>query len=310
MWVAHRHLIAKEFLKPDEFATAPVREHRALALIAPLDIAPLPVAIAPEPNPPLGPVVVYEFLEGNGWERRRRGATELAKLAALWLTVHGVPTDGLWASRSNADSLAEMEPWFRERFAAYGSWAETEFPEGRRGLELCLELLDRLRPVAAELAELPSVPCFCRSDARYANVIARPDGRLAMVDWEDSGLRDPAIDLADFTTHANQEDLLSPSDLHAFLDPYLAAREPLDPHLQRRYKLYLAAFPIFWLAGLLAAGVRRATAGTLPAWLVNDIPPNLRLRRYLARAIAWPSDDLSDALASLGSLRFFPEQPG
>ena len=106
VWVARRHLIAKEFLKPDEFATAPVREHRALALIAPLDIAPLPVAFAPEPNPPCGPVVVYEFLEGNGWERRRRSATELAKLAALWLTVHGVPTDGLWASRSSADSLA------------------------------------------------------------------------------------------------------------------------------------------------------------------------------------------------------------
>jgi thiamine kinase-like enzyme len=28
---------------------------------------------------------------------------------------------------------------------------------------------------------------FCRADPRFANVITRPDGRLAMVDWEDSG---------------------------------------------------------------------------------------------------------------------------
>jgi hypothetical protein len=200
-----------------------------------------------------------------------------------------------------------LVPWFRERITAYGRWAETDFPEGRRALDLCLAYLDRLRPVSAELAELPSVPCFCRSDARFANVIARPDGRLAMVDWEDSGQRDPARDLADFTTHANQEDLLSPSDLRAFLDPYLAAREPLDPHLPHRYHLYLAAYPIFWLAVLLPGGVRRATAGILPAWQINGLPPNLRLRRYLARAIAWPSDDLSDTLASLESLRFFPE---
>jgi aminoglycoside phosphotransferase (APT) family kinase protein len=307
VWIAGRHLIAKEFLKPDEFATAPLREHRALERIAPLDIAPQPVALAAEPQPPLGPVVVYEFLEGTSWGRGLRSAAELAALAELWLVVHRVPTDGLWPSRSNATSLAAMEPWFRERFAAYGRWADAEFPEGRRGLELCLERLDRLRPVAAELAELPAVRCFCRPDARFANVIARPGGRLAMVDWEDSGLRDPAIDLADLTTHAEQEDLLAPPDLRAFLDPYLAARAPLDPHLPRRYALYLAAFPLFWLAGLLAAGVRRATTGALATWGVNDLPPNQRLRRYLARATAWPSDDFSAELAALESLRFFPE---
>jgi hypothetical protein len=128
-----------------------------------------------------------------------------------------------------------------------------------------------------------------------------------MVDWEDSGLRDPAKDLADFTTHAEQEDLLAPLDLRAFLDPYLAARAPLDPLLPRRYALYLAAFPIFWLALLLAAGVHRATTGALNRWQVNDMPPNQRLRRYLARAIAWPSDDFSAILAALEALQFFPD---
>jgi hypothetical protein len=123
------------------------------------------------------------------------------------------------------------------------------------------------------------------------------------------GPHDPAIDLADLTTHADQEDLLAPSDLRAFLDPYLATRVPLDPHLPRRYGLYLAAIPIFWLALLLATGVRRATADALARWQVNDLPPNQRLRRYLARAAAWPAVDFSAELASLESLRFFPDVP-
>jgi len=60
--------------------------------------------------------------------------------------------------------------------------------------------------------------CFCRSDARFANVIARPDGRVGLVDWEDSGLRDPARELADLLHHPNQEDLIDAEGWQPFLD--------------------------------------------------------------------------------------------
>ena len=46
-----RHLILKEYLKPQEFAEAPAREFRALELMAPLDIAPQPILIHAEPAP-------------------------------------------------------------------------------------------------------------------------------------------------------------------------------------------------------------------------------------------------------------------
>ncbi|HEV8635444.1 MAG TPA: phosphotransferase [Chloroflexota bacterium] len=309
VWLGERHLIAKEFLKADELATAPVREHRALELLAPLDLAPRPVAIEPEPRPPLGPLVLYEFMDGAMWDRRRPTRDDLARLAEVWLAMHRVPSDDLWASRGHDQTPAEIEHGFRERFQAYGRWAEAEFPEGRRGLELCLELLERRRGVGRELDTHEPVACFCRSDNRFANVIARPDGRLGMVDWEDSGLGDPAKDLADLATHANQEDLLAPDDLRAFLVPYLAERGRLDPGLERRMQLYLALFPLFWLAGLLEGGVRRAAAGGLSGWRVNGLPANQRLRRYLARAASWPATDFSADLAALESLRFFPDRP-
>lgn len=71
-----RHLILKEYLKPQEFAEAPAREFRALELMAPLDIAPRPILIHAEPEPPLGPVVVYEYMEGDMWDHRRPTASD------------------------------------------------------------------------------------------------------------------------------------------------------------------------------------------------------------------------------------------
>ncbi len=65
-----RHLLVKEYLKPEEFSTAPLHEHRALELLAPFDVAPRPVGVALEHGPDVGPVVVYEYLDGEMWDRR------------------------------------------------------------------------------------------------------------------------------------------------------------------------------------------------------------------------------------------------
>ena len=74
-----------------------------------------------------------------------------------------------------------------------------------------------------ELSEARPQLAFGRSDSRFANIIARTGGRVGIVDWEDSGLIDPALDQADLMVHANQEDLLSAGEWEAFLRPYLAA---------------------------------------------------------------------------------------
>ena len=76
--------------------------------------------------------------------------------------------------------------------------------------------------------------------------------------------------------------------------------------LPRRIELYEAISPMFWLSVLLQEGVRRAEGGLLADWTINDLPPNIRLRRYLARALAWPDEDFADHLGNLAGLTFFP----
>jgi aminoglycoside phosphotransferase (APT) family kinase protein len=305
-WADGRHLIVKEYLKPEEYTTAPLYEHRALELLAPLDVAPRPVGLVPEATPEHGPIVVYEYLDGEMWDRRRPSATELADLAELWLKVHAIPTERVWQNSRYVFLVSERYDEFRASFLAYQSWTEAMYPAGRIGADLGLEVLERHAPVADEVGRLPPHRRFCRSDARFANVIRRPDGRIGLVDWEDSGLRDPARELLDLLSHPNQEDLLSPLEWQPFLGPYLAALTPLDPTLPRRVELYGAIYPLFWLALFFKLGIGRARAGTLAGWTINGLPANERLRRYLARALAWPDPEYATWLDELADLELFP----
>jgi len=145
---------------------------------------------------------------------------------------------------------------------------------------------------------------FCRSDARVANVIARSDGRIGLVDWEDSGLRDPAREVADLLMHPNQEDLLDFAAWQPFLSVYVDGRRH-DSEFEQRLRGYLAVFPVFWLGILLADGMRRIADGEFETWMVNEMEPNARLRRYLTRAQAWPDPDPTAALSKLGDVVFF-----
>jgi hypothetical protein len=143
-----------------------------------------------------------------------------------------------------------------------------------------------------------------RPDARFANIIARPDGRLGLVDWEDSGLRDSAREIADLLMHPNQEDLLDWDAWQPFLTAYTRSRRG-DPGFERRVQGCLGIFPVFWLGLLLADGMRRIADGNFDGWLINEMDPNARLRRYLARAQALPDPDPTVALLRLGDMRFF-----
>lgn len=302
VWVNGRHLIAKEFLKPDELQDAPAREFQALQLLEPLDIAPRPVFYDPD----MAPVVVYEFMEGEMWDRKRPSPSELTQLTEVWLKMHTVPNEDLWFSRGHHTSFQTLESRFHDSFQKYTEWTAVAYPAGQRSAESCLDLLTQFRTVTRELTAHAPALCFCRSDPRFANVIQRPDGRLGLVDWEDSGLRDPARDLADLITHPNQEDLLHLNDWQAFLTPYLAKRGQLDATIQDRLHLYLAIFPIFWLAILLEHGIQKAKTGTVSGWHTNRLPVNEQLRRYLARALAWPDLAFHSQLAALAQIEFFP----
>ena len=306
VWVDGRHLIAKQYLKADELTSAPAREYAALQLLAPYDIAPQPVYY----DPTIAPVVLYEYVEGEMWDRRRPSPQQLATLADLWLTMHAMPTVDMWLSRGWERTPAEVLESFRTSFDRYAAWCTAHFPPGKRISKECHELLAQAESIFQELSTYAPQLCFYRADPRFANVITRPDGRLTYIDWEDSGLRDPARDLADMITHPNQEDLLSFDEWQPFLQPYLAERMTVDPTIQQRMHLYCAIFPLFWLAIFLKMGIGLVEKGEIQGWQINGLPANLRLQRYLARAIAWPATDFTDQLERLSLLKFFPLMDG
>lgn len=295
------HFIAKEYLQPDELEIAPLREYKSLQLLSSLDVAPRPIFF----EPTIGPIVVYEYMEGEMWDRRTASATDLSKLMDVWLKVNSVPAD--WVSRGSERSLQVIEQEFRHRLETYIDWSAAEFKPGRRAAEVCMQLLENRHEAIKELSDHTPIPCFCRSDPRFANVIQRPNGQLGLVDWEDSGLRDPAKEVADILTHPNQEDLVSWEEWQAFVEPYMDARSRSDREITRRMHLYLAIFPLFWLTVLIRRGIQLASIGQLADWTINGLPENVRLRRYLARAFAWPNMEFGIILDELESLKFFPD---
>lgn len=305
-WAGERHMVVKEYFKRDE--EAPVREAGAMRLLAPLDIAPQLVLCHATVESDFGPFVVYNWMEGEMWDRRRPTPQELGRLANLWLVLHEFPTEDLWMSPGYGHSLQASGEQFMSRFQQYAAWVRAEYPAALPVIELGLHLLERAYEAATELEHLRPVFRFCRADARFANVIERPSGRLGLVDWEDCGLRDPARDIADLLTGANQEDLLTWTDWQAFLQPYLAGRATTDAELERRMELYLEVFPILRLTILVSYGLQRVQTGQLASWEINDMAPNLRLRRYLARALAWPKHDFAGEFDALAGLTFFPEE--
>jgi aminoglycoside phosphotransferase (APT) family kinase protein len=298
----HLHFIAKEYLKPDEFASAPLREYKSLQLLSGLDVAPRAVLF----NPDIAPIVVYEYMDGEMWDRRPASPADLSKLAQVWLKIARVPAD--WLSRGSERSAQDIEQEIRQYFNRYAAWSVSKFEPGKQAIDMCLQVLDDRQEAVKELSDHTPRLCFCRSDPRFANVIQRPDGKLGLVDWEDSGLRDPAREAADILTHPNQEDLIGWQEWQVFLGPYIDARTKHDKGISRRLHLYLAIYPLFWLAILMNRGVRLASTGQVTNWAINDLSANIRLRRYLARACAWPAMNYEPVLEKLRHLEFFPDR--
>lgn len=296
------HFIAKEYLQPDEQEVAPLREYRALKLLSSLDIAPQPILF----EPAIAPIVIYEYMEGEMWDRKRVTATDLSNLMEVWLKVNSVSVD--WFSRGHERSLQAIEHEFHHHLKTYLDWTTTEFKAGERAAQMCLKLLGNRHFVIQELSNHVPLPCFCKTDPRFANVIQRPNGQLGLIDWEDSGLRDPARDLADVLIHPNQEDLVNWKDWQAFfVKPYIDVRSRIDKDIAMRMHLYLAVFPMFWLILIIRRGIKLISTGQLTDWTVNGLSGNERLRRYLARALAWPKMDYENVLEDLNSVEFFPD---
>jgi aminoglycoside phosphotransferase (APT) family kinase protein len=305
VWADGRHLIAKEYLSNVDVGAA-LNEYRALRLVEPMDIAPRPLFY----DLSVGPVVVYAYLEGAMWDRRVPATAELVALADLWVALHDLPIEDLWVGRARARNSPIRVARWRAPIERYAAWA-AQTGDGARlnAARVCMQALERGLADALPLIPEEAPVCFCRSDARFANVIARPDGRVGLVDWEDSGLRDPALEVADVLHHPNQEDLLDAQGWQPFLDRYLPSRSA-DAGFSERVRGYTALFPVFWVGVLLPEGMRRAASGALAGWLINDLEANQRLRRYVARGLAWPAIDPTGRLSDVADVGHHPWPTG
>lgn len=299
-WAGGVVYMVKEFRKPDELYDAPAREYFAMEALAPREIAPRPVAYvrAGEFGPGQWPIVVYQRLEGEMWDRRAPSPGDMEALARLWLTVHAVPLGGAPRARGIADGAGRLLDRLPRVLQRYADWAREAAPHCLPMARALEEVGSRAEAAAVELRGLPACEVYCRADARFSNVIVRPDGRLGMVDWEDCGVGDPAQFAADLRTGPNQEDLISDGAWRAFSEAYFGALTPTDPTLPRRVKLYELLAVTLWLGWIAERVLTQAAAGPVQSWTMNTMPAEERGRRFLARALAWPEGEIAE-------LRFF-----
>ena len=277
-----RHLIAKRYTLQDGQDDAPRREFAALKLVAGLGLAPQPVWCDGRS------LVLYEFLPGQVWDRRAATPAEMSALAEVWLRVGRVGAaqmgpSTLFARLQNPSArakLLDVEP--------YAAWA-SQRARTRRAAELCRTAAHRAGEALRKLERYAPVLRFCKCDPRFGNVLARPHGRIGLTDWEDCGLQDPAIEIADLFTAPNQEDLLSPEAKAALLN---GLREWDDGTLAQRVALYEIALLGTWFPVLTRVGLRHLANGALAGWEINEMPYAARLRRMLARIFA--SDAFAD----------------
>jgi hypothetical protein len=108
-------------------------------------------------------------------------------------------------------------------------------------------------------------------------------------------------------------DLLAPMDeiglrLHAIPAEQVWESRTLSLSMVVRYAAFKQRIEAYqdWLSAMFREGMRRAESGELATWRIDEMSPNLRLRRYLARALVWPNNETAQELAELDGLDLFP----
>lgn len=240
----------------------PEREWRTLSLLVGLGIGARPLRFSPagEDGPP---VLVMGWAEGQSRDAGDLGSNDLAVVVAAHKALHRVPLDSFPPAIShplaalgrtremmsswddNASYLRDEAPSVHAAGRAVFRWLELEDPDLLAG-------------------DPPEV--FGRGDPNLTNYLWTGD-QVTMVDFEDAGGTDPAMELADFYEHASSR-ALSAHCWSLMCDLY-----ELDRSGRRRAWAGRRLAACFWLAVLH----RRASRGAKPV--------NLTLREQAERVI-------------------------
>jgi len=224
-----RDWVLKSFLQGSTnrlFPVLPDQEAAALEFLGPLELSPEFVAYLPEA--PGGPLLVYEFVEGEPWRE------DVAAAAALFGRLHGLsPPDVFRRLRTTPAGLLEQAD-------AILADAPARSPARKR--------LDALRPSARDLGE-PARLCLVHTDCGPGNLLVGPAG-LRLIDWQCPGRGDACEDLACFLSPAMQilygRPPLTGDQQAAFLATYVG-QDALArlPDIRRFFHWRTAAYCLF-----------------------------------------------------------------
>jgi len=172
------------------------REYNALTLLEHLAprVAPRPVFC--DPDSYLLPVVVQSWVEGVALWSPPPSDAAWRQILETYHGLHAIqPAD---VARLGLRAGPLLGPWAPdEQVAAIVAYARQLPPAGQSAR--LADLLDRLQ--RARFPRLPHSLCWAHGDPNVRNVILAEQGAV-LVDWEYSGLSDPALEMAKLMSHA------------------------------------------------------------------------------------------------------------
>jgi aminoglycoside phosphotransferase (APT) family kinase protein len=203
--------VVKYFMPETElalFPNLPVEERKATYLASTIGRAPVPISWLETFD---GPVLVYEFCEGEVW---REGVEEVGRLLRDLRTLDTTDYGFREVPILPAGILAEGEA-FLPKIHSEMRWH-----------------LARARPQPIEIE--PVSRSFLHTDIGPGNIIVATDtGRLVVIDWQCPAVGDPVQDVIAFLSPAFQILYGRPPLTAAEEAAFFAAYD--DPELKRRY---------------------------------------------------------------------------
>lgn len=215
-----------------------LREYRALELVAAErpGLAPAPLLLDAERF--AYPVVVASWLGGAPLEAPPADAAAWITLLEHYVAIHTIPVDEteLPPAVLTMSSAAEGQRIVAEAFAQLPDEAVS-----REVHELVAQLAESTFP-----AWEPSPLALCRCDGNFRNFIVGTPG-WASVDWEYSGLGDPAFEIAELVTHVSMQ----PTALERMgwmIEQYAVLRG--ETQIAVRARAYLRIMLVWWVVRL------------------------------------------------------------
>jgi aminoglycoside phosphotransferase (APT) family kinase protein len=245
MRLGHEEVVAK--LYPSQARAEPEREWQALCSFQSLRLSPRPLSFHPADDLP---AVLMECVPGTPVDALALSDTQLAAIGAAHVALRQMQHRSPWRHATNHPAVV-----LRRACDNCEHFDPAELKERSESVEVAWSLARRwLATGDAQAVGRPPRQVLCRGDTNLVNYLFAGD-RLWLVDFEDSGLNDPAFELADMAEHLNARPVAEA--MWERMADALRLR-PAD-RLRCRHGRRLAA--IFWLTILVGREIRGRTRG-------------------------------------------------